>query len=63
MKTGLVVIVLGAWLSFGCGGKPSKSDICGKCSTDKKAACELVYDGCSDDDDCLDKLEDAKFCG
>ena len=63
MKIGFVVIALGAWLSFGCGSKPSKSDICGKCATDAKAACELVYDACKDDDDCLDKLEEAKVCG
>ncbi|HET7545332.1 MAG TPA: hypothetical protein VFK05_35945 [Polyangiaceae bacterium] len=63
MKMGFVVIALGAWLTLGCSSKPSKSDVCGKCSSDAKTACELLYDACKDDDDCLNKLEDAKLCG
>jgi len=63
MKMGFVMIAVGAWLSFGCGDAPSKSDVCGKCSTDTKSACEGLYDACKDDDDCKEKLKDAKLCG
>lgn len=59
---GMFGIVMASSLMIGC-GNPSKEDICGSCSSDVKQACELLYDACDDDSDCLDKLEDAKPCG
>jgi hypothetical protein len=62
MKVGIIGIVLASALMVGC-GNPSKDDICGSCSAEVKGACELLYDACNDDGDCLDSLEDAKPCG
>jgi hypothetical protein len=62
MKIGFIGMVAVCGFLIGC-GSPSKEDICGECSADLKGACELVYDACNDDSDCLDKLEDAKPCG
>lgn len=62
MKIGFIGMVVVCGFLFGC-GSPSKEDVCGKCSGDAKSICELAYDSCKDDSDCLDKLEDAKPCG
>lgn len=59
---GLFAIVGASSVMIGC-GTPSKEDVCGKCGAETKAACELVYDACNDDSDCIEKLEDAKPCG
>lgn len=61
MKTVLGVLAVTLMLS-GC-GTASKDDICGGCSGSLKEACELTYDACDDDGDCIDELEDANVCG
>ena len=63
MKTGLVGIFLASALLVGC-GNPSKEDVCGGCKDATiKGLCEAAYDGCDDDGDCIEKLEDSKVCG
>lgn len=63
MKIGFIGMVAVCGFLIGC-GSPSKEDICGKCAAGTaKQVCELAYDACDDDGDCLDKLEDAKPCG
>lgn len=62
MKIGFIGLVAVCGLLFGC-SSPSKEDICGKCAAEIKGVCEAAYDACKDDDECLDKLEDAKPCG
>ena len=62
MKLGIVGIMLASALMIGC-GTPSKDDICGSCSADKKPVCEFAYDACSDDSDCIDELDDTNICG
>jgi hypothetical protein len=62
MKAGIVGILVASALMIGC-GNPSKEDVCGSCSGDTKTACEIVYDACDDDGDCIEALEDAKPCG
>ena len=62
MKAGIVGILVASALLIGC-GSPSKEDVCGSCSADSKGICELAYDACDDDGDCIEALEDAKPCG
>jgi hypothetical protein len=62
MKVGIIGIMLASALMVGC-GNPSKSDVCGSCSAEAKGICELAYDSCDDDGDCIESLEDSKICG
>lgn len=62
IKAGLVGILAASALMFGC-ANASKDDVCGACSGSDKEACELIYDACDDDGDCIDALDDAKPCG
>jgi hypothetical protein len=57
----MVGILMVSTLLVGC-GNASKDDVCGKCTGTTKEACEAVYDGCKDDSDCIDALEDAVQC-
>ena len=61
MKAGMVGILVASSLLIGC-GNPSKEDVCGGCAAEVKAACEIVYDACDDDGDCIEELDDATSC-